>query len=103
MAKGRAVVYLACALNKTKEAVGSGELAPFIYASRGSFLGMPRVTLYLDVPVWKEYDRAERTRLTGMMVVSQLAQLSGMDKAETQRLAGGVYYASGGVVWLEER
>lgn len=103
LAKDRAVVYLACALNKTKEAVGSGELAPFIYASRGSFLGMPRVALYLDAPVWRQYDRAERTRLMGMMVVSQLAQLSGWDRTETQRLAGGAYYESGGVVWLEEQ
>ena len=100
MPKGEAFVYLACELKKTKEGAGSGDQEPFIYSERGEWLGIPRVTLYVDVPVWSGYDDGERAKVTGMIVMSQLAQLKGMDKLEVQKIKGLAYYATGGVVWL---
>jgi hypothetical protein len=103
MPKGKTLVYLACELKKTKESVGSGEREPLIYAERGEWLGIPRVTLYIDVPAWWGYDERERNKVTGMFVMSQLAQLENMSKEEVQKIKGLAYYVTGGVVWLVEK
>jgi len=103
MPRGKAIIYLACELKKTKEGAGSGEQEPFIYSERGEWIGIPRVTLYMDVPVWAEYDERERAKVTGMFVLGQLAQLEGMNKADMRTIKSLAYYATGGVVWLTQK
>jgi hypothetical protein len=103
MPGGQTIVYLSCTLKKTKEGAGSGEQEPFIYSERGEWMGIPEVTLYVDVPVWSDYDGRERAKVTGMFVMSQLAQLKGMDKLEVQKIKGLAYYATGGEVWLVKK
>ena len=103
MPGGQTIVYLSCTLKKTKEGAGSGEQEPFIYSERGEWMGIARATLYIDVPVWVEYDEREREKVTSMFVLSQLAQLKGMNKAEVRKIEGTAYYATGGVVWLVEK
>ena len=103
MPGGQTIVYLSCTLKKTKEGAGSGEQEPFIYSERGEWIGIPRLTLYADVPVWSEYDERERAKVTSMFVMGQLAQLEGMNKEDVRTIKGLAYYATGGVVWLVEK